>query len=148
MKIPSIALAFALLGCLSSPLSAADPKAPNLVGTWVAEYPVHFHHGKGQAKQTIVIEEQYPQGFRGVREWTRTDFTPAKSAKAPAKKAEKVAFAGVIGFDGKTLHFADHGQMSHATAKLVGPNEMEVIFVKPGEPAVAFRAKFRRLVKS
>lgn len=130
---------------ITSPVLAAD-SVPDLKGTWVSEYPIQLHHGSGNAKQTLIIEEQKGEGFRGVREWTRTNFSPTeKDGREPAKKMEKVAFAGVIGFDGKALHFASQGETVHITAQLTGADEMQVIFVKPGDPAVAFRATFKRV---
>ncbi len=144
MKNPLI-LILALAAFLVSPAPAADP-IPDLKGKWVSEYPVHFHHGTGSSKQTLIFESQKGEGFRGVREWTRTDFTPAKKdGAAPKKKVDQVAFAGVVGFDGKTLHFADHGQITHIQAKLTSADEMQVVFVMPGDPAVAFRATFKRV---
>lgn len=129
--------------CLAVSALASD--APDLKGTWKAEYPVHHHNGTGQSAQAIIIEHQTAEGFRGVREWKRTEFVPAAHAKEPEVKTGKVAFAGVIGFDGKTLHMADFGQNGFTEAVLTGPDEMEVIFLHSGDPAVAFRAKFKRV---
>lgn len=72
-------------------------------------------------------------------------FYPRKKRRGGSeKKTDKVPFAGVIGFDGKTLHLADKGQMTHITAKLLSPDKMQLVFVMPGEPALAFRATFKR----
>ena len=140
-----LVLAVALGALLAGPVSAAEA-IPDLKGKWVSEYPAHFHLGTGSAKQTFIIESQKGEGFRGVREWTRTEFIPAeKDGPVPAKTTEKVAFAGVVGFDGKTLHFASQGDPTHITAELISAEEMQVVFVKPGDPAVAFRAIFKRV---
>jgi hypothetical protein len=146
MKSPFILTLAAISLLTLSARAAEDSKFPDLKGTWVSEYPVYFHNGSGHAKQTLLITEQEGEGFRGVREWTRKDFAPGKEgAKAPKAETEKVPFAGVIDFDGKTLHIVDHGQTSHLKAKLISPDKMQVIFLMPGKPTVVFRATFERV---
>ncbi|CAN5325657.1 hypothetical protein BH09VER1_BH09VER1_37650 [soil metagenome] len=144
MKTPLL-LILALATCLFTAIPAsAAPKSPDLKGTWVSEYPVSLHHGFGHSAQTITITEQSDANFRGYREWTSKKFIPGKNATKLTKTKDIVAFAGVVGFDGKTLYLADHGQASFITAKLTGPNTMQIIFVMAGEPAVAYRATFER----
>lgn len=146
MKSPKLLLTLALLAIVTVTAQAADAsKIPNIKGTWVGEYTVYHHDGVGTSVQTLTITDQGPTGFRGVREWSRKSFTPAQGTKQPPLKTKKNLFAGTIGFDDKTLYFADQGQNSYLIGELIGPDKMRIVFLMSGDRAVAFRAVLKRV---
>lgn len=146
MKLPKLLLAVAFLSIVTISARAADSsKIPNIKGTWVGEYTAYHHDGVGTSVQTLTITDQGPTGFRGVREWTRKSFTPAHGTKQPPLKTKKNLFTGVVGFDDKTLYFADQGQSSYLIGELIGRDKMRIIFLMAGDRAIAFRATLTRV---
>ena len=149
MKSPHLTTlaALALAACFAATAARAETM-PDLKGIWTGESKIHFHHqAVGTSTQTMVIKQQSEEGFTGELEWNRSEYKPGSDGAASKTTGKgKLEFAGVVGFDGKTLHIVTHGpQENRMEAKLISPNEMEVIVTVDTENhAMAFRAKLTR----
>ncbi len=123
---------------------------PNLVGTWSgvegkAYLKAFFHEGHRVGGIELRITEQDGAYFRGVNAWEHTDAKEALTEFEGKRIASaEEPFVGVIGWDGKTLYIAEHGDTGYIHAYLEGPDTMKAVYTESGPNALVIRFSLKR----
>ena len=117
-------------GCTDTPAitPAETPSSiPNLVGVWTGTTVGHTeNYGyREQVTARYNITEQKGQSFTGYKAYVMGD----------GKEGHEY-LSGVISFDGKSIYMADHDD-GVISGQLMGPNEVELIYVMDGDNAMA-----------
>ena len=116
-------------GCTDTPAitPAETPSIPNIVGVWTGTTIGHTeNYGyREQVTARYNITEQKGQSFTGYKAYVMGD----------GKEGHEY-MSGVISFDGKSIYMADHDD-GVISGQLMGPNEVELIYVMDGDNAMA-----------
>lgn len=115
-----------------APVRAADPRIPDLVGTWSGDnHTISDKKGLKTWKKTITITEQTDRRFRG-------HFIYAAGRKD---------FFGVIYPDNVSMTWVASDSKGYNHGRILGPDRIAACYVEPGEEATAGCAEMVRDAK-
>lgn len=136
----------AILATLSSLSCAAmaEEAVPDLVGTWTGAMKEMRWEGPAEGPLEIRITEQDGPLLRGEKGWTLAPGSTPGSVEGKLVTEAVEPLIGVIDFDGKTIHFAEQGDVGTYHGRLVDADTMELVYVEAGDVATIYRVLLKR----
>lgn len=141
-------LAVAVAACLGhSPAGAEEPAGfpvPDLTGVWTGPYQVIRSNGRAEGVLTLEVTEQDGPLLRIEKSWEVAPGGAPGDVGGELVTRATEQLVGVVGFDGREVHFAEQGDGGVYSGRLTGPDTLELLYVESGHQATAYRLVMTR----